>query len=168
MKISKALALALAAVAAGGGSAALADVKVSDDKRGDARCDSSPCADLKSASANPAPLDATSLFYIVTQHNAVRGSMLPRVAIDTRGSSRSAPEFYVEKRGARTGVFDAKTRRKVGAAALRSYPTSLSWTFARRAIGNPASYRWRVEVVAKGGTRIDSTPNRGYLEHVPG
>ena len=164
MYASKTLAVALTALAATGGSAALADVKVSDDRRGDAKCDSPPCPDLKSASANPAPLDPTSLFYIVTQHNAVQES-LPRVAINTRGSSTSAPEFYVEKRGSRTGVFDAKTRRKVAAAALRSYPTSISWTFARRAIGNPGSYLWRVEVVAENGLRIDATPNRGYLKH---
>jgi hypothetical protein len=165
MQIKKSLALALAAIAAGGGSAALADVKVSDDRRGDAKCDSSPCPDLKSAIANPAPLDPTSLFYIITQHNALQGSSLPRVAINTRGGDASAPEFYVEKRGARTGVFNAKTGRKVGAAALRPYPTSLSWTVKRRSIGNPGSYRWRVEVVAQGGSRIDATPNRGYLAH---
>ena len=168
MHASKTLALALTVLAAAGGSAALADVKVSGDGRGDAKCDSPPCPDLKRASANPAPLDPTSIFYIVTQHNAVQQSLLPRVAVNTRGSSKSAPEFYVEKRGSRTGVFDAKTRRKVGAAALRPYPTSLTWTFARRAIGNPESYQWRVEVVAKDGSRIDATPNRGYLEHIPG
>ena len=165
MPITRTLALALTAVAAGGGSVALADIKVSDDRRGDAKCDGSPCPDLKSASANPAPLDPTSVFYIITQHNALQGSSLPRVAINTRGGKRSAPEFYVEKRGARTGVFNARTGRKVGAAALRSYPTSLSWTFARRSIGNPGGYRWRVEVVAKDGSRIDAAPNRGYLEH---
>ena len=71
----------------------------------------------------------------------------------------------MQRKGSRTGVFNARTGRKVGAAALRSYPTSLSWTFSRRAIGNPRSYLWRVEVVAKGGSRIDAVPNRGYLEH---
>jgi hypothetical protein len=168
MTAKKTLVLALAALATAGGSAALADVRASDDKRGDAKCDSRPCADLKSAVANPAPLDPTSLFYIVTQYNAVQKSRLPRVAINTRGSSTSAPEFYVEKRGSRTGVFNAKTDRKVGAAELSSSSrTTLSWTIARKAIGNPSSYLWRVEVVAK-GSRIDATPNSGYLKHIAG
>ena len=165
----KTLVLALAALAATGGSAALADVKASDDKRGDAKCDNPPCPDLKSAVANPGIFDKSELFYVVTQHNAVQGSLVPRIAINTRGSSTSGPEFYVEKRGSRTGVFDAASRRKVGAAVLDSTRgRSLTWTFSRRSIRNPPSYLWRVEVVAKGGSRIDATPNRGYLEHIPG
>ena len=169
MHIKKTLALALCALAATGGSAALADIKVSDDGRGDTKCDKPPCPDLKSAIANPGIFDKSQLLYIVTQYNAVQASRLPRIAINTRGSSTSAPEFYVEKRGTRTGVFNAKTGRKVGAAALRtSAPTSLSWSFSRRSIGDPATYLWRVEVVAKGGAKVDATPNHGYLKHIPG
>ena len=168
MRTTKTIALTLTTLAAMGGAAALADVKASDDSRGDAKCDAPPCPDLKSAVANPGIFDKSQLFYIVTQHNALRESRLPRIAINTRGSNGSAPEFYVERRGSKTGVFKVKTKRKVGAAALRTYPTSLSWTFARRSIGNPARYGWRVEVVAKGGARIDATPDSGYLDHIPG
>jgi hypothetical protein len=168
MRATKTIALTLSTLAAMGGAAALADVKASDDRRGDATCEGPPCPDLKSAVANPGIFDASQLFYIVTQHNAVRGSLLPRIAINARGPDTSAPEFYVERRGSRTGVFKVKSKRKVGPAALRTYPTSLSWTFSRRSIGDPASYGWRAEIVAKGGARVDATPDRGYLEHVPG
>jgi len=166
MHARKTLALALAALAVTGGSAALAEVKASDDKRGDAKCESHPCPDLKSAVANPGIFDKTQLFYIVTQHNAVQKTRLPRVAINTSGSSASAPTYYVEKRGLRAGVFDAKTGRRVGAAVLGSSSSkSLTWTFSSRAIGSPQSYLWRVEIVPKGGSRVDATPNRGYLKH---
>ena len=88
MHARKTLALALAALAVTGGSTALAEVKASDDKRGDAKCESHPCPDLKSAVANPGIFDKTQLFYIVTQHNAVQKTRLPRIAIDT-GAYRS-------------------------------------------------------------------------------
>jgi hypothetical protein len=169
MHARKTLALALAALAVTGGSAALADVKASDDKRGDAKCESHPCPDLKSAIANPGIFDKTQLFYIVTQHNAVQKALLPRIAINASGSSTSAPDYYVEKRGRRTGVFDAKTGSRVGAAVLGSHRSkSLTWTFSSRAIGSPQSCLWRVEIVAKGGSRVDMTPNRGYLRHSVG
>jgi hypothetical protein len=169
MHAKKTLALALAALAVTGGSTALGEVKASDDKRGDAKCESHPCPDLKSAVANPGIFDKTQLFYIVTQHNAVQKTRLPRIAINTSGSSASAPDYYVEKRGWRTGVFDAETGRRVGAAVLGSHSSkSLTWTFSSRAIGSPQSYLWRVEIVAKDGSRIDVTPNRGYLRHSVG
>jgi hypothetical protein len=169
MHARKTLALAIAALAVTGGSAALAEVKASDDKRGDAKCESRPCPDLKSAVANPGIFDKTQLFYIVTQHNAVQKTRLPRVAINTSGSSASAPDYYVEKRGRRAGVFDAKTGSRVGAAVLGSSSSkSLTWTFSSRAIGSPQSYLWRVEIVANDGSRIDMTPNRGYLRHSVG
>jgi hypothetical protein len=165
MHTRKTLALVLAAFAATGGSAAFADIKASDDGR-DAKCAARPCPDLKSAIANPGIFDKSQLFYIVTQHNAVRAGLLPRIAINTEGSS--APDYYVEKRGAATGVYDAAGKR-VGAAALRANRrTSMSWSFAVAAIGSPSSYQWRVEIVGKDGKRVDATPNRGYLKHVPG
>jgi hypothetical protein len=167
MHARKTLALALAALAVTGGSTALAEVKASDDKRGDAKCESHPCPDLKSAVANPGIFDKTQLFYIVTQHNAVQKTELPRIAINTGGTS--APDYYVEKRGRRAGVFDAKTGRRVGAAVLGSSSSkSLTWTFSSRAIGSPQSYLWRVEIIAKDGSRVDMTPNRGYLRHSVG
>jgi hypothetical protein len=167
MHARKTLALALTALAVTGGSAALADVQASDDKRGDAKCESHPCPDLKSAVANPGIFDKTQLFYIVTQHNAVQKALLPRIAINTSGSS--APDYYVGKRGRRTGVFDAMTGSRVGAAVLGSHSSkSLTWTFSSRAIGSPQSYLWRVEIVAKGGSRVDMTPNRGYRRHSVG
>jgi hypothetical protein len=169
MHARKTLALALAALAVTGGSTALAEVKASDDRRGDAKCESHPCPDLKSAVANPGIFDKTQLLYIVTQHNAVQKTRLPRIAIKTSGSSTSAPDYYVEKRGRRSGVFDAKTGSRVGAAVLGSHSSkSLTWTFSSRAIGSPQSYLWRVEIVAKDGSRIDMTPNRGYLRHSVG
>ena len=169
MHARQTLALALAALAVTGGSTALAEVKASDDKRGDAKCERHPCPDLKSAVANPGIFDKTQLLYIVTQHNAVQKTRLPRVAIKTSGSSTSAPDYYVEKRGRRTGVFNAKTGSRVGAAVLGSHSgKSLTWTFSSRAIGSPRSYLWRVEIVADGGSRIDMTPNRGYLRHSVG
>jgi hypothetical protein len=167
MHARKTLALALAALAVTGGSTALAEVKASDDKRGDAKCESHPCPDLKSAVANPGIFDKTQLFYIVTQHNAVQKTELPRIAINTSGTS--APDYYVEKRARRAGVFDAKTGRRVGAAVLGSSSSkSLTWTFSSRAIGSPQSYLWRVEIIAKDGSRVDMTPNRGYLRHSVG
>ena len=169
MHARKTLAFALAALAVTGGSTALAEVKASDDKRGDAKCESHPCPDLKSAVANPGIFDKSQLFYIVTQHNAVQKTRLPRIAINTSGSTAAAPDYYVEKRSWRTGVFDAKTGRRVGAAVLGSSSgKSLTWTFSSRAIGSPQSYLWRVEIVAKGGSRVDMTPNRGYLRHSVG
>jgi hypothetical protein len=169
MHARKTLALALAALAVTGGSTALAEVKASDDKRGDAKCESHPCPDLKSAVANPGIFDKTQLFYIVTQHNAVQKTRLPRIAINTSGPSASAPDYYVEKRGRRAGVFDAKTGSRVGAAVLGSSSSkSLTWTFSSRAIGSPQSYLWRVEIIAKGGSKVDVTPNRGYLKHSVG
>jgi hypothetical protein len=72
----------------------------------------------------------------------------------------------VEKRGRRTGVFDARTGSRVGAAVLGSHGSkSLTWTFSSRAIGSPQSYLWRAEIVAKGGARVDMTPHRGYLTY---
>jgi hypothetical protein len=169
MHARKTLALALAALAVTGGSTALAEVKASDDKRGDAKCESHPCPDLKSAVANPGIFDKTQLFYIVTQHNGVQKSRFPRVAIKTSKSTASGPDYYVEKRGRRAGVFDAKTGSRVGAAVIGSSSSkSLTWTFSSRAIGSPQSYLWRVEIVAKGGSRVDMTPNRGYLRHSVG
>jgi hypothetical protein len=167
MHARKTLALALAALAVPGGSAALAEVKASDDKRGDAKCESHPCPDLKSAVANPGIFDKTQLFYIITQHNAVQKTRLPRIAINTSGTT--APDYYVEKRGRRAGVFDAKTGNRVGAAVLGSSSSkTLTWTFSSRAIGSPQSYQWRVEIIAKGGAKLDMTPNRGYLRHSVG
>ena len=165
MHAKKTLALALTALAASGGSVALADtIQVSDDRRGDAGCDSAPCPDLKSAIANPGIFNSAELFYIITQHNAVQRSRVPRIAINTSGPSSSKPEYYVEKRAARAGVFDATTGRMTGPASLgSSRSTSLTWTFLPTAIGNPASFGWRVEVVQR-GTMIDATPNSGYRE----
>ena len=157
---------ALAALAAGTGSAALADTKAGDDRRGDAKCDGSPCPDLKSAIAGHGIFDETELFYIVTQHNAVERGRLPRIAINTRGSGSSRPEFYVEKRSSGPGVFKAKTGRKVGAAVWTNPGTSAAtWTFLPSAIGSPPRYGWRVEIAGSGGGRIDAAPDHGYLVH---
>jgi hypothetical protein len=169
MHAKKTLALALAAVAVAASGAPLAlagPIQVSDDRRGDAGCDGAPCPDLKSAVADTGILDPSQLFFIVTQHNAVDASSVPRIAINTRGTSSSEPEFYVEHRGSRTGVFKAKTGRKTGPAALRSSGgASLSWTFLPRAIGSPPSFGWRVEIV-RDASRIDVTPDRGYRQRV--
>jgi hypothetical protein len=164
MPVRKTLALALIALAASGGSAALAaTIQVSDDRRGDATCSSSPCPDLKSAVANPGIFNKQQLFYIITQHNSVQRSRVPRIAINTSGAGTSAPEFYVEKRSSGTGVFNAKTGRKTGPAALSgSGRTALSWTFLPSAIANPRSFGWRVEV-QEPGKKIDATPNSGYI-----
>jgi hypothetical protein len=51
MPATKTLAVALTALAASGGSVALADINVSDDRRGDAKCEHKPCPDLRSAVA---------------------------------------------------------------------------------------------------------------------
>jgi hypothetical protein len=163
MNPRKAIFLGLTAVAASGASVALADtIQAVDDGRGDAKCDSKPCPDLKSAVANPGIFNKSELFYIITQHNAVQRSHLPRIAINTAGTGTSAPEYYVETRGARTGVFDAKTGKRTGGAALGSSgSTAVRWSFLPNAIGNPASFGWRVEIVA-GAKKIDSTPNSGY------
>ena len=163
MHLKTTFALSLTALAASGGSAALADsIQVSDDRRGDASCESAPCPDLKSAVANPGIFNANELFYIVTQHNAVQRSQVPRIAINTRGPGRSKPEYYVEKRGSRVGVFNRKTHSMTGPAELAgSGRKSVRWTFLPSAIGNPRSFGWRVEVV-QGSHRIDATPNSGY------
>ena len=167
MLTTKTLALALTALAAAGTSAAIAGpVQVSDDRRGDASCEDAPCPDLKSAVANPGIFDPNQLFFIVTQHNAVQGTRVPRIAINTTGTAGSKPEYYVAKHGPRTGVFDARTGKRTGPAALRSSSrTSLSWTFLPRAIGSPRSFGWRVEVV-QGGSRIDATPDGGFRRRV--
>jgi hypothetical protein len=165
MHPTKTLALALTTLAAAtGGSVALAadNIQAIDDGRGDAKCDSKPCPDLKSAIANPGIFDKSELFYIVTQHNAVQRSRLPRIAINTRGSGASAPEFYVGKGGSRIGVFNATTGRKTGPAEYGSGSAlGLHWSFWPSAIGNPSSFGWRVEIVQK-GKKIDATPNSGY------
>ena len=102
MHARKTLALALAALAVTGGATAMAEVKASDDKRGDTKCESHPCPDLRSAVANLGIFDKTQLFYIVTQHNAVQKTRLPPHRHQHRsGSSASAPDYYVEKRGRR-------------------------------------------------------------------
>ena len=169
MRATKTLALALATLAtlaAGGGSVALADIELSDDKRGDAKCESTPCPDLRSAIADHGIFNEHELFYIVTQYNKVDRKRLPRIAINTSGGSSSAPEFYVEKRRSGGAVWDAETGEKTGAAVWRNTRrVSANWTFLPSAIGNPASYGWRVEVVTKSGARIDSAPNSGYREH---
>jgi hypothetical protein len=164
MHPTKTLALALAALAATGGSVAVADddIQAIDDRRGDAKCESNPCPDLKSAIANPGIFDKSELFYIITQHNAVQRSQLPRIAVNTRGPGTSAPEFYVGKRGSRMGVFNARTGRKTGPAEVGSGSAlGLHWSFWPNAIGNPPSFGWRVEIV-QGGKSIDATPNGGY------
>src|SRR5829696_2144806 len=140
MQPAKTLALALAALALSGGSAALAStIQLSDDRRGDARCESKPCPDLKSAIANPGIFNKNEL-------------------------NTSAPEFYVEKRATGAGVFNVKTGRKSGPATWRNYNAkSANWTFLPSAIGNPSSYGWRVEVV-QAGSKVDATPNAGYLK----
>ena len=165
MQPAKTLALALAALAVSGGSAAVAStIQLSDDRRGDARCESKPCPDLKSAIANPGIVNKNELFYIITQHNAVKLSSFPRIAINTSGPNTSAPEFYVEKRATGAGVFNVKTGRKSGPATWRNYNAkSANWTFLPSAIGNPSSYGWRVEVV-QAGSKVDATPNAGYLK----
>jgi hypothetical protein len=168
MHVKKTLALAITALAFSGGSVAMADtIQLSDDRRGDAHCDGASCPDLKSAIANPGIFNPNELFYIITQHTAIQRSSVPRIAINTRGTNGSKPEYYVEKQGARAGVFSAKTGRRTGPAALRSsHRTSLSWTFLPSAIGNPKSFGWRVEVV-RGGARIDAAPNSGYVTRRP-
>lgn len=164
MHATKTLALALAVLAAGGGSVALAgdEIQLVDDRRGDATCDSTPCPDLKSAIADTGIFDKSELFFIITQHNAVQRSHPPRIAINTRGPGTSAPEFYVEKRGSRIGVFKAAGGRKTGPAETGSGGAlGLHWTFRPSAIGNPSSFGWRVEIV-RGGKKLDASPNRGY------
>jgi hypothetical protein len=166
MHATKTFALALTALAAAGSSAAVADIKVSDDKRGDAKCESKPCPDLKSAISDHGIFNKAELFYIVTQHNPVQRSRFPRIAINTRGSSTSGPEFYVEKRASGAGVFDAKTGKKTGGAVWRNTRSvSANWTFLPSAIGSPGSYGWRVELVDPGGSTIDAAPDSGYLMH---
>jgi hypothetical protein len=155
--------VATAALAGGGASLAVADITAVTDPRGDARCDERVCPDLKSAVGDHAPLDPTTLFHIVTQHNQIQSARIPRLAIDTRGSS--APEYYVAKKEGKTGVFKARTGRRVGAADLRVNGTGMSWSFDPSAIGDPSSYRWRVQIIRAGGKRIDSLPNRGYRTH---
>jgi hypothetical protein len=164
MHATKTLALALTALAVSGGSAALAadNIQLSNDARGDAKCESKPCPDLKSAIANPGIFNKSELFYIITQHNPVQRSHLPRIAINTRGNGGSAPEFYVGKQGSRVGVFNAKTGRKTGPAEGGSGGAfGLHWTFLPSAIGNPSSFGWRVEIV-QAGRKIDATPSSGY------
>jgi hypothetical protein len=166
MLATKTLAVALTALAASGGSVALADINVSDDRRGDAKCNRKPCPDLRSAVAGHGIFNENEQFFIVVQHSAVDRKRLPRLAVNTSGSNRSAPEFYVEKRASGAGVFNAKTGRKVSEAVWRNTRrVSATWTFLPSAIGSPERYGWRIEVKAKGGSRIDSTPNSGYLEH---
>jgi hypothetical protein len=154
----------VAAVALTGASASLAvaEITLSDDKRGDALCDEPPCPDLKSAIGDHAPLDETTQFHIITQHNPIQAARTPRIAIDARGSS--APDYYVAKKRRRTGVYDATTGERVGPADLRSASaTGMSWSFRPSTIGNPTSYRWQVQIVDRGGSRIDSAPNKGYV-----
>jgi hypothetical protein len=159
------LTLALTGLAATGGTAALADITAKDDRRGDAKCDDGPCPDLKSAISDHGIFNKTELFYIVTQHNRVQRARFPRIAINTNGPSSSKPEFYVEKRASGAGVFDAKTGSKAGPAVWRNTRRmSANWTFLPSAIGNPASYGWRVEVVER-GEKVDSAPDKGYLTH---
>ena len=166
MRIAKMLVLTSLALAAGGGSAALADSRAADDKRGDATCRRTPCPDLKSAVADHGIFDQGQLFYIVTQYNKVDRKRLPRIAINTSGGSASAAEYYVEKRAEGAGVFDAATGEMTGTAVWsNTRRASATWTFRPRAIGSPERYGWRVEVAAKAGARIDSVPNSGYLEH---
>lgn len=166
MQATKLFALSLTALAATGGSAALADITHIDDRRGDAKCDGGPCPDLRSALADHGIFNENELFYIVVQHNAVQRGRFPRIAINTSGSGTSGPEFYVEKRASGAGVFDAKTGRKAGGAIWRNTRrVSATWTFLPGAIGNPGSYGWRVEVVAPGGRTIDATPDGGYRTH---
>ena len=154
--------VATAALAGAGASLAVADITLSDDKRGDARCDEPPCPDLKSAVGDHAPLDESTRFHIITQHNRIQAARIPRIAIDTRGGS--APEFLVAKRRGKTGVYDAATGERVGAAELRSSSaTGMSWSFRPSAIGSPSSYRWQAQIVERGGARIDSAPNDGYV-----
>jgi hypothetical protein len=163
-RLARVAATLVAAAALGGASASLAvaDITLSDDKRGDARCDEPPCPDLKSAVGDHAPLDETTRFHIITQHNPIQGARTPRIAIDTRGGS--APEFYVARKRTKTGVYDAKTGERVGPADLRSASaTGMSWSFRPSAIRNPTSYRWQVQIVDRSGSRIDSAPNKGYV-----
>ena len=154
--------VATAVLAAAGASLAVADMTLSDDKRGDARCGQPPCPDLKSAIGDHAPLNATTRFHIITQHNRIQAARTPRIAIDTGGSS--APEFYVARKRGKPGVYDAGTGERAGAAELRiTSATAMSWSFLPSAIGNPPRYRWQVQVVDSGGSRIDSAPNDGYV-----
>jgi hypothetical protein len=165
MHAIKTLTLTLTALAITSGTAAVADITAKDDRRGDAKCDAGPCPDLKSAISDHGIFNKAELFYIVTQHNKVQRTRFPRIAINTKGASGSKPEFYVEKRASGAGVFDAKTGRKTGPAVWRNTrKVSANWTFLPSAIGNPASYGWRVEVVHD-GAKIDSAPDKGYLIH---
>lgn len=159
------LALALTGLTAIGGTAALADITAKDDRRGDAKCDDGPCPDLKSAIGDHGIFNKAELFYIVTQHNKVQRARFPRIAINTNGASSSKPEFYVEKRASGAGVFNANTGRKAGAAVWRNTRrVSANWTFLPSAIGSPASFGWRVEVMER-GEKVDSVPDKGYLTH---
>jgi len=109
-------------------------------------------------------VEVVAAFFIVTQHNAVQRGRFPRIAINTDGPNSSAPEFYVEKTAKGAGVFKVKSGRKSGAATWRNTrKRSANWTFLPSAIGNPHSFGWRVEI-ASGGSRIDATPNSGYIE----
>ena len=71
----------------------------------------------------------------------------------------------MEKRAKGAGVFNAKTGRRSGAAVPGSTGrTSATWGFLPTAVGNPANLGWRVEVGAPGGSRIDATPNSGFVK----
>jgi hypothetical protein len=153
--------VATVAMAAGTTSLAVADITLSEDKRGDARCDERPCPDLKSAIGDHAPLDVTTQFHIITQHNRIQATRTPRIAIDARGGS--APDFYVARKRRKSGVYDARTGERVGPADLRASGTGMSWSFKPSAIGNPSSYRWQAQIVDRGGARIDSAPSKGYV-----
>jgi hypothetical protein len=155
--------LGLTALAASCASVALADtVRAVDDGRGDAKCASKRCLDLKNAVAGTGLFNKSEVLYTITQHDAVQRSRLPRIAINAAGAGTSAPEYYVERKGSRTGVFDANTGKRTGAAALdTSGGTAVRWSFLPSAIGDPGSFGWRVEIVA-GAEKIDATPNSGY------
>ena len=105
--------VAATALAAAGASLAVADITLSDDKRGDARCDGPPCPDLKSAVGDHAPLDESTRFHIITQHNRIQAARTPRIAIDTRGGA--APGVPRRQEAGQ----DRRLRRRHGRAGRR-------------------------------------------------
>jgi hypothetical protein len=84
--------------------------------------------------------------------------ILPTLWVDspTYPNARSECDFYVGKMGSKIGVFKCGTTRRIGSAkVVRTSASTLRYSFSRKTIGKPKSYRWSFFMWGpKGGTTV--------------
>jgi hypothetical protein len=148
-----ALTLAVLGLAPG----AIADSPVVRDRAGDTNPEDAPEYDIRRASASHAR-GGRLRHAIQTERRAARSSVMVFVDVGRRS-------YIVDF----VGVWNARTIEKTGRVKVRRRGRRIIFTFSRRAIRSPRSYRWKAASIIGGhfdGATPDTAPNgQRYRRH---